>query len=153
MPVGSGEAVSRDRFPIVVHVLLLRGAQDAEIFLLRRANTGFMDGYYVPPGGHVRAGELPGAAAARECREEVGMCPGDLAPACVLPYLSGPHQGLNLIFTGRLLGAEPVLAEPAASDATGWFSTGALPSPCAPWLTDALELGDAEGWYRELVWR
>ena len=58
--------MARDVFPVVVHVLMFRGE---ELFLLRRANSGFMDGYFALPGGHQQAGESVEAAAQRECEE------------------------------------------------------------------------------------
>lgn len=148
--------MARDRFPVVVHVLMLRsgatpgGAE--ELFLLRRAGTGFMDGYYVLPGGHQQAGESVAEAARRECREEAGVVPGVLTPRCVLPYRSGSHQGLNIVFEAADLPGEPVLAEPGSSDHAGWFPLKALPGPHAPWLADVLDLRDRGEWFRELFW-
>lgn len=145
--------MSRDGFPLVVHVLLRRAADaGTEAFLLRRAGTGFMDGYYVLPGGHVQAGESPSEAAARECREEAGVVPGALRPLCVLPYRSGRHQGVNVVFEGRHLDGEPGVAEPDRCDLAGWFPLDRLPSPTAPWLVDVLELEVLGAWYRELDW-
>lgn len=152
----------RDRFPVVVHVLLLRHpaapATQREIFLLRRAGTGFMDGYHVPPGGHLEAGESVHAAARRECREETGAEPAILRPACVLAYRSGRHQGFNFVFTGEQLQGTPGVGEPERCAAADWYPLGALPDPLAPWLTEALDLlgqadrpGPAE-WFRELYW-
>jgi len=143
---------------VVVHVLLGRGggsgtpAGAEEIFLLRRAGTGFMDGFFVPPGGHLDAGESVEEAAARECLEETGVAPGRLEPLCVLPYRSGRHQGCNFVFAGSELPAEPHLAEPTASDRAGWHRLEALPQPVAPWLDAALELRRRGGWFRELHW-
>ena len=153
MATATGEG-TRDRVPVVVHVLLRRTAADGsqEIFLLRRAGTGFMDGFHVPPGGHLTAGEPVVDAAARECREETGVVPGRVSPLCVLPYRSGRHQGFNFVFAGDDLPGEPFLAEPEASDAAGWYPLDALPEPLAPWLREALALLDAGGWYRELHW-
>ena len=51
----------RSSFVIVVHTLVFNAA--GELLLLRRANTGFMDGRYTLPGGHRQAGEGVGAAA------------------------------------------------------------------------------------------
>ncbi len=145
--------MTRDRFPVVVHVLLLRGADAAgELFLLRRAGTGFMDGFYVPPGGHQHAGESVQEAARRECLEETGAAPAALTPVCVLPYRSGRHQGLNFVFAASRLTGEPGLGEPEHSDRAGWFAVEALPEPLAPWLADALELRLRGEWYRELYW-
>ncbi len=153
--------MTRDRFPMVVHVLLLRPSEAIratgsggrrELFMLRRAGTGFMDGYYVPPGGHVQAGESLTEAAARECAEETGAAPGRLRPVCVLPYRSGGHQGINMVFEGLSLTSEPAIGEPEHSDAAGWFPLEDLPRPSAPWLADALELESGGEWFRELHW-
>jgi 8-oxo-dGTP diphosphatase len=145
--------MTRDCFPVVVHVLLLRaGAGGRELFLLRRADTGFMDGYFVLPGGHLQAGESLAQAAARECREETGVAPVSLQPLCVLPYRSGRHQGINVIFRGDALCGEPHIGEPEHSDLAAWFPAARMPEPAAPWLTDVLELEAEGGWFRELHW-
>jgi len=141
--------VSRDQFVVVVHVLVMRGS---ELFLLRRANTGFMDGYYALPGGHQEAGESVSAAAIRECREEIGITPRDLQPVCVMPYRSGRHQGLNFLFETSDYDGEPVINEPDLFDASCWVNGAQLPQPVAVWLPDALDLRERKQWYREFEW-
>jgi len=138
----------RDEFPVVTHTLLWRG--DA-VFLLRRAHTGFMDGYYGLPGGHQRRGESVSAAALRECREETGLTPADLKPRCVLPYISGRHQGLNFLFEARRFEGEPGLNEPELFDHCCWATLNCLPDKVAPWLRDALTMPSSR-WYREFHW-
>lgn len=140
----------RDRFAVVVHVLLeRRGAVDQELFLLRRARTGFMDGVYVPPGGHQHTGESVTEAARRECLEETGALAESLAPVCAMPYRSGGEQGLNFVFAAVRVAGEPRLAEPGGSDAAGWYPLSALPRPLAPWLEDVLDLRRRGEWFRE----
>ena len=138
----------RDAFPVVAHVILARGNR---IFLLRRARTGFMDGYYGPPGGHQRRGESVSEAALRECREETGAQPVELAPRCVLPYISGRHQGLNFLFDAHRFEGEPTVAEPERFDDCCWTTREELPNKVAPWLADALDMPAAR-WYREFRW-
>ena len=139
---------SREGFPVVVHIMLMRGAQ---IFLLRRAATGFMDGYFSLPGGHQQQGESVGEAARRECREEAGVAPLDLQPRFALPYISGRRQGLNFVFAAHRWEGEPHLAEPELFDACRWVPQTELPVPVAPWLMEALHLPD-EQWYKEFRW-
>jgi mutator protein MutT len=47
--------------------------QDGKLLLTRRANTGWMDGYLVAPGGHIEKGETPRIAMLRELKEELAL--------------------------------------------------------------------------------
>jgi 8-oxo-dGTP diphosphatase len=138
--------MERDRFPVVVHVLLIDGER---LFLLRRSATGFLDGHYGLPGGHQHAGEGVLAAAARECTEETGVMELELAPVCVLPYRSGSRQGLNFVFEATRWSGTPTNAEPAHCDAADWFPLDALPEPHVGWLGEVLRLRSSGQWYRE----
>ena len=60
----------RAKFPVTVHLLFFR---DDQILVLRRFNTGYADGQYSVPAGHMDGGETVMEAAAREAEEEVGV--------------------------------------------------------------------------------
>ncbi len=64
--------MSRERYnlSVAVFVLLLRGD---ELCMLRRANTGWMDGYFSLPAGGLEKGETLSVAASRELKEETGI--------------------------------------------------------------------------------
>lgn len=141
--------MGRAAFPTVVHVLLQRTTSQPEVFLLRRAGTGFMDGYFALPGGHVHSGELPLEAARRECEEETGARPSDLKPLCAMPYRTGRHVGMNLIFAAEQFAGTPTLAEPEAADLAVWAATAALPEPRAAWLDSVLTVQGSARWYLE----
>ena len=138
----------RQGFPVVVHVMLLR---DEAVFLLRRAATGFMDGYFCLPGGHQQAGESVSEAARRECLEEAGVEVGELRPRFALPYRSGAHQGLNFVFEADAFVGEPAVAEPALFDACCWSPCRDLPERVTPWLVDALAMPEGQ-WFHEFHW-
>lgn len=55
--------------PVAVHVFLLK---EGSILLLKRANTGFKDGYWSVPAGRLNSGETIKQAMIREAKEEVG---------------------------------------------------------------------------------
>jgi 8-oxo-dGTP pyrophosphatase MutT (NUDIX family) len=139
----------RARFPVVVHAMLLR---DGRIFMLRRARTGFMDGYYALPGGHVDEGESVRQALIREVREETGVEVTDPQPRCVLPYISGRHQGINFVFDCPVFRGEPYIAEPDLFDECHWADPAAIAQPAPEWIEDALDLDGSANWYRELRW-
>ena len=141
--------VSRATFPVVVHVLLIR---DERLFLMRRSNTGFMDGYYCLPGGHQDVGESVSEAAMRECLEETGVRAARLLPVCVMPYQSGRHQGLNFVFEAEGWEGEPVINEPALFDDSCWSPFDALPDPHAPWMGEVLGFRRDGHWYAEFKW-
>jgi len=141
--------MERDLFPVVVHVLMCR---DGQLFLLRRANSGFMDGYYALPGGHQHAGEGVEAAARRECEEEAGVREVILSPVCVMPYRSGSHQGLNFVFEAVQWLGEPRLAEPELFSEAVWAAPERLPQPHAMWIADALRCRADGVWFKEYHW-
>ncbi len=129
--------------------MLLRGD---ELFVLKRAKTGFMDGYYTLPGGHQRMGESVEAAVRRECEEETGVEVVQVRAVCVMPYRSGRHQGLNFVFEVCGWRGEPHAAEPELFSAASWVSKEAIPHPAVPWISNALD-AHAEGrWFHELHW-
>jgi 8-oxo-dGTP diphosphatase len=156
----------RASFPVVVHMLLLRSGvsltsqqtdqktakQGVELLLLRRANTGFMDGYFSLPGGHVEQNELPLAGVIRELQEEVGIAVSAAKPLAVLPYRSGRHLGYNFVFTATQWLGRAQIAEPQSADLLCWVPLTALPNPHAPWLAQVVELHAEQNgpWYSEL---
>ena len=140
---------NRDRFPVVVHVLLVH---DGAIALLKRANTGFMDGYYALPGGHQEQGESVTQAARRELTEELGVIARELTPLRVMPYRSGRHQGVNFLFSCRDWEGETLINEPEHFAELIWVTPGNLPTPTAEWIPMALDPAAAHGWYQEMEW-
>lgn len=60
----------RSKFPISVQLLL---ENENKILLMKRKNTGYEDGKYSLPGGHVEANEEIRKALVREAKEEIGI--------------------------------------------------------------------------------
>ncbi|MGI5271191.1 NUDIX hydrolase [Nonomuraea sp. CA-218870] len=138
----------RDRFRAVVdvHVLLVR---DGEVLLARRSGTGYADGLWHLPSGHLEAGESVTAAAAREAREEVGVRvdPADLAFAHVMHR--APER-VGLFFVAGTWAGEPYNAEPDKCSEIGWFPLDRLPEDMVGYPAEALRGirgGEAFGLY------
>ena len=126
-----------DRFRVVpaAYVVVRRGD---EVLLLLRANTGYMDGYWAVPAGHVEQGESAIAAAVRELKEEVGI---DVEPAELVPVTAMHRTGGNgdpidervdFFFMASKWSGEPRLMEPEKAAGLEWFSLDKLPEPLVP---------------------
>ena len=133
----------RASFVIVVHTLVFNAA--GELLLLRRANTGFMDGHYALPGGHRQTGEQTVAAAVRECREEARVEVADIKPIVVMPY----DGGVDFIFDATRWSGTPGIGEPDKCDDLLFAPTDALPSPTVAFVEAALECRAQGVWFRE----
>lgn len=76
---GAGQALSvyeailaQKRLTASVNVYLILIKED-QVLLLLRQNTGYLDGHWAFPAGHVEAGESAKEALAREAEEELGI--------------------------------------------------------------------------------
>lgn len=119
----------RHKLVAAVYVVLQR---DDKILMLRRAGTGYCDGQYSVPAGHLEGDEAPTAAVVREAYEEVGVTidPKDLECVHSMVYkaIEGDHERLSLFFRAANFMGEPHNAEPNKCDDVRWFSVDALPS-------------------------
>jgi len=123
-----------------VYVLVQR---DGKTLFLRRANTGYANGKYTLPAGHMDGGEAPSAAAARELQEEVGLTADakdlELLHAMVYRAAEGDHERLSLFFRATAFTGEPRNMEPAKCDDLQWFNDDELPGEMVWELRHALD--------------
>ncbi len=135
--------------PTGVHVLLER---DGRVLLLLRAGTGFFDGLYSLPGGHVEPGESLRQAAARELREETGVEVGVAALDLVgAVHRSSDTNRVDFFVAARAWSGEPRVAEPDKCAALGWFGREALPANTVPYVRTALAQQRLP-WLLEIGW-
>ncbi|GAA1556619.1 hypothetical protein GCM10009804_11770 [Kribbella hippodromi] len=103
--------------------------------MLLRANTGYMDGHWAMPAGHVEQGESAIAAAVRELREEVGLevQPADLVPLTAMHRTGGNGEPIDervdFFFEVSTWSGEPRLMEPEKAAGLEWYALDALPEP------------------------
>jgi 8-oxo-dGTP pyrophosphatase MutT (NUDIX family) len=71
------------RMSAAVHLLLIKNDQ---ILLLRRFNTGWQDGFYSLPAGHVDAGESVTAQEPHKC-DDRRWYPLEALPSNIIPYI------------------------------------------------------------------
>jgi 8-oxo-dGTP diphosphatase len=126
----------RATFPVTVHLFFLRGS---EVLLLRRFNTGFRDGEYSVPAGHLDGGETVLAAGIREAREEVGVQieENDVVFSSVMHRLEGDER-IDFFVHVKNWQGEPFNAEPHKCDQLCWLNTDELPENIIPYVSRAL---------------
>ena len=135
--------------PTGVHVLLERSGL---VLLMRRAGTGFFDGLYSLPGGHVEEGESLRATAVREMREELGIELAESALAVVgVVHRRSDTNRIDFFLRASVWQGEPVIAEPHRCDDLRWCAPDALPEATVPYIRDALAAG-AGPWVQESGW-
>jgi 8-oxo-dGTP diphosphatase len=126
----------RAKFPVTVHLFFFRGDQ---ILLLRRFNTGYRDGEYGVPAGHLEGGETVMAAAAREAREEIGVRieAQDLLFSSVMHRHEGEER-VDFFVLVRAWQGEPSNAEPDKCDDLRWAEVHRLPGNTIPYVRRAI---------------
>jgi 8-oxo-dGTP pyrophosphatase MutT (NUDIX family) len=127
----------RARFPVTVHLLFFRGDQ---ILLLRRFNTGFRDGEYSVPAGHLDGNETVMAAAAREAEEEIGVQieAGEMTFSSVMHRNEGDERIDFFVHVRRWQG-EAVNAETDKCDELRWTDVNDLPMNTIPYVRQAIQ--------------
>jgi 8-oxo-dGTP diphosphatase len=126
----------RTTFPVTVHLFFIRKNQ---ILLLRRANTGYRDGEYSIPAGHLDGGETVMQAGIREAIEEVGveLEEGNMAISSVMHRLDGEER-VDFFVQVRKWDGEPFNAEPDKCDDLRWMDVDRLPENTIPYIRRAI---------------
>jgi len=128
--------MTRARFPVTVHLFFFR---ENQILLLRRFNTGFRDGEYSVPAGHLDGGETVMAAAIREAKEEVGvdLVMDNMVFSSVMHRIEDDER-VDFFVHVRKWQGEPFNAEPDKCDDLRWVDINSLPANIIPYVEQAI---------------
>ncbi|HXF86321.1 MAG TPA: NUDIX domain-containing protein [Anaerolineales bacterium] len=128
--------MNRTTFPVTVHLFFFRGNK---ILLARRFNTGYRDGEYSVPAGHLDGGETVLQAAIREAREEVGLEleEHNLEFSSVMHRLDGEER-VDFFLQVKEWEGEPFNAEPEKCDDLRWEEIHDLPANLIPYVRRAI---------------
>jgi mutator protein MutT len=115
---------------LVVDLMLTREKKEdgkKEILLALRKNTGYKDGEYELPGGHVEEGEDLLAAMVREAKEEllIDIEEKDLKIVHILHNYNGDR--INFILTADKYKGIPQIGELDKCEEIKWFDINELP--------------------------
>ena len=132
-----GSKLMRAKFPATVHLFFFR---ENKILLLRRFNTGFRDGEYSVPAGHLEGGETVMEAAAREGEEEAGVKIelSDMTFSTVMHRIEDDER-VDFFVVAHKWEGEPFNAEPDKCDDLQWVNINDLPANMVPYVRQALE--------------
>ncbi len=131
--------MSSPRFTLrsAVYLMPMRGR---EILLLRRFNTGWMDGHYSLIAGHLDGDESVSQAMIREAKEEalIKVAVADLIPATTIHRKSPDAEYVDFFFVTTKWQGEPTIGEPDKCDQLAWYPIDDLPDLTLPHISEAI---------------
>jgi 8-oxo-dGTP diphosphatase len=135
--------VTSDRFrlPAAVYGVLV---EEGRVLLMRRAGSGYRDGQWGLPAGHLDGDEDLVSALVRELREELAItvAAGDVRLGLVLHSRAEDEydsEYLHLFFQVAKWDGTPVIAEPDKCTELVWAEPGHLPVGVIDYVVSALQ--------------
>ena len=126
------------RLIVGVHIILI---QDGKVLLGRRFNTGYEDGQYCTPGGHLDPNETVVEGIIREAREEIGVLleSEHVRMTHVMHRKKTSHERIDFFFSCDNFGGLPTNREPEKCDDLQWFPMDQLPENIIPYIRQAID--------------
>lgn len=115
--------------------------KDGKILLQRRFQTGFQDGNYGVPAGHLDGNETAREGCAREIREEIGIeiKPEDLEVVCVMHRKAENDERIDFFMIAKSYTGEITNREPHKCDDLSWFELDNLPENIVDYVKIAIK--------------
>jgi 8-oxo-dGTP diphosphatase len=142
------------RFAAIVDVHILFHV-NGRVLLGLRANTGWSDGMWHLPAGHLEPQESIIAATCREAAEEVGVTidPVDLDLVHTMHHHDGDeHARVGFFFRAQRWTGTIINSEPDKCQELGWFAPSALPPATVGYASAALRHINNKITYSEYGW-
>ena len=126
---------------LVTDLMITRKSEkeEPEILLSLRKNTGYRNGEYELPGGHVEEGEDLKQAMIREAKEEllIDVKESNLKIAHILHHYNGNR--INFIFMTDYYEGEIGIGEPDSCEKLEWFNINNHPANIIPKIKKSIE--------------
>jgi len=145
--------MTETRFKVIPTVYLVLMKRN-RVLLSRRYNTGFHDGEFSFPAGHLNPDETLIQAMIREAREEVGieLNPKNLRLVHVMHRKEPGENRVNFFFTTEKWKGKPKIMEPHKCDSIKWFDVSNLPNNTIPYIKQAINCILQKTFYSEYGW-
>lgn len=143
----------KERFMLKSAVyLILR--QRNKVLLMKRAGSGYMDGFYSLPAGHLEVGETLRMAMVREAKEEINIeiDPSDLELELTLHRNSECGEYIDVFFSVCDYKNEIRINEPDKCHDLGFFELRNFSGKVIPYIKEALDCIDKKITYLEADW-
>lgn len=124
----------KERHKIIPASFLILKNND-KILLMRRFATGYFDGWYGLPSGHIEHGELPYECLIRETQEEIGitLLKADVSLIHTMYRINGNEDDrVDFFFLAEKWSGEIQNIEPNKCDNMGWYPLSQLPENLIP---------------------
>ena len=127
---------------------------DGKVLLQRRFNTGFEDGNYGVPSGHMDGEETVREGCAREMKEEIGIDinPNNLEVVHVMHRKAAKDERFDFFMVAEKYEGEIENKEPDKCDDISWFDLDNLPDNMIDYVRRALEAYKDGIHYSEYGW-
>lgn len=142
-----------DRFTYIGSAYLFL-ITDGKILLQRRYQTGFQDGNYGVPAGHLDGNETAREGCVREIKEEIGIDiqPEDLSVVHVMHRKAQHDERFDFFMTASAYTGEITNCEPEKCDDLKWFPLDELPENIVDYVKVAIEHYNNGVNYSEFGW-
>ncbi|NCN28696.1 MAG: NUDIX hydrolase [Candidatus Pacebacteria bacterium CG10_big_fil_rev_8_21_14_0_10_44_54] len=143
----------KNRYKQIVAVHLILRQNEKILFQLRK-NTGYGDGSYSLPGGHVEAQETAITALQREMQEElcIEFDEKDISLAHVSHRNGNDHERIDFFFSTKKWRGEVTNGEPDKCDGFCWATSDSVPGNLVDYIASALKYVEAGEVYSQFGW-
>jgi ADP-ribose pyrophosphatase YjhB (NUDIX family) len=144
--------MKKERFKMIAAAYLWYISR-GKILMIRRFQTGYADGEYSFPAGHVEDGETLARCLIREAKEEVNVTVTNKDISLVhIMHRKSSDIRLDFFFLARFSATRPKNMEPEKADDMRWFPINSLPKNTVPYLRKAIDLYKKNIFYSEFGW-
>jgi len=124
-----------------------------KILLSQRKNTGYMDGWFSLPAGHIENNESLTKGTIREIHEETGIVLSDKDITLVhVMHRKSDDIRMDFFFLVNRWKGIPKNTEEAKCSAMEWFPLTALPPNTIPYIKKAISQYQSSSFFSEFGW-